>query len=73
MDPKNELIDGEVDEFEDEEGEDSLEYVETEPVLAYSRMKNDINEILLNDSVSCIKADHKVNLIIQIKDHFKKY
>jgi hypothetical protein len=42
----------------DEEEEE--EYVEAEPVLAYSRMKNDINKILQNDSVSCIKADHKV-------------
>ena len=39
---------------------DEEEYVEAEPVLAYSRMKNDINKILQNDSVSCIKADHKV-------------
>lgn len=45
---------------EDEENSEGSEYVETEPILAYSRMKNDINEILQNDSVSCIKADHKV-------------
>lgn len=42
------------------EGDEEEEYVEAEPVLAYSRMKNDINKILQNDSVSCIKADHKV-------------
>ena len=40
--------------------EESLEYVETEPVLAYTRMKNDIHEILTKDSVSCIRSDHKV-------------
>ena len=48
-------------EKEDEEEEEEEEYAEAEPVLTYSRMKNDINEILLNDSVSCIKAGHKVN------------
>ena len=45
--------------------EEEEEYVEAEPVLAYSRMKNDINKILQNDSVSCIKADHKVKFSIQ--------
>jgi hypothetical protein len=45
---------------EGDEEEEEEEYVEAEPVLAYSRMKNDINKILQNDSVSCIKADHKV-------------
>jgi hypothetical protein len=46
------------EEIDDEEEE---EYAEAEPVLTYVRMKNDINEILQKDSVSCIKADHKVN------------
>jgi hypothetical protein len=44
----------EVDEEEEEEG------YEAEPVLAYSRMKNDIEKLMQNDSVSCIKAGHKV-------------
>jgi hypothetical protein len=48
----------EQEEAEDEEEEE--EYAEAEPVLTYVRMKNDINEILQKDSVSCIKADHKV-------------
>ena len=43
-----------------EEDEESLEYIETEPVLAYTRMKNDIIDILEKDSVSCIRSDHKV-------------
>jgi hypothetical protein len=43
--------------------EDDDEYVEAEPVLAYSRMENkmDITQITQDDAVSCIKADHKVN------------
>ena len=49
-----------VDEAEDEENSESSDYVETEPILAYSRMKNDIIAILEKDSVSCIRADHKV-------------
>ena len=53
-------IENEANEEENEDEEDE-EYAEAEPVLTYSRMKNDINEILLNDSVSCIKAGHKVN------------
>ncbi len=43
-----------------EQDEENLEYIEIEPVLAYTRMKNDVNEILLKDSVSCIRSDHKV-------------
>ena len=43
-----------------EEDDESLEYIETEPVLAYTRMKNDIIDILEKDSVSCIRSDHKV-------------
>ena len=52
----------EVDEEDDEQDDEEEEYAEAEPVLTYSRMKNDINEILLHDSVSCIKAGHKVRL-----------
>lgn len=47
---------------DNDKDDDSLEYIETEPVLAYSRMKNDIIEIIEKDSVSCIRSDHKVNL-----------
>ena len=50
----------EEDEEEDEEEEEEESYAEAEPVLTYIRMKNDINDILQKDSVSCIKADHKV-------------
>ena len=46
-------------EGEEEDEEDYAE--EAEPILAYTRMKNDINEILQQDSVSCIKAGHRVN------------
>ena len=61
---------GEVDEDDDE-------YVEAEPVLAYTRMKNDmgITQIMHEDAVSCIKADHKIIVIgthcgkIHIMDH----
>ena len=45
---------------EEEEEEEEEDYEEAEPVLAYSRMKNDFNEILTKDSVSCIKAGSKV-------------
>jgi hypothetical protein len=45
----------------EEEEEEEEEYAEAEPVLTYSRMKNDVNEILTQDSVSCIKAGHKVS------------
>jgi vacuolar protein sorting-associated protein 41 len=54
---------------------DSLEYVETEPVLAYARMKNDATEILQKDSLSCIRAGHKIIVIgthwgqVYIMDH----
>jgi hypothetical protein len=47
----------EVDEGEQDEDEEGYE---AEPVLAYSRMKNDIEKLMQNDSVSCIKAGHKV-------------
>jgi hypothetical protein len=37
------------------------EYVEeAEPILSYTRMKNDVLKILEQDSVSCIRAGHKV-------------
>jgi hypothetical protein len=49
------------DEDGEEEEEEEEEYAEAEPVLTYSRMKNDVNEILTQDSVSCIKAGHKVS------------
>jgi len=39
--------------------EDSLEYIEAEPVLTYILMKNDIIDILQKDSVSCIRSSHK--------------
>lgn len=42
---------------EDEEEEYAEE---AEPILAYTRMKNDITQILQQDSVSCIRAGHKV-------------
>ncbi|CAF0718867.1 unnamed protein product [Brachionus calyciflorus] len=64
-------VDGE--EYEDEEEES--DYAEAEPVLAYSRMRNDVTTILQNDSVSCIKADHKILVIgthwgrVHIMDH----
>ena len=45
---------------EEEVEDDEEEEEEPEPRLAYSRMKNDINEILKSDSVSCIKANYKV-------------
>lgn len=45
---------------EEEEDDDEEEYEEAEPVLAYSRMKNDFVNILAKDSVSCIKAGSKV-------------
>ena len=45
----------------EEEMEDEEEYVEeAEPILSYSRMKNDVLKILEQDSVSCIRAGHKV-------------
>ena len=49
-----------LDEEEVEDDEEEEEEEEPEPRLAYSRMKNDINEILKSDSVSCIKANYKV-------------
>ena len=52
--------DNEDEEEDEEEEEEEEEYAEAEPVLTYSRMKNDVNEILTQDSVSCIKAGHKV-------------
>lgn len=45
---------------ENAEEQEEDDYEEAEPVLAYSRMKNDFNEILTKDSVSCIKAGSKV-------------
>jgi hypothetical protein len=60
----------------EQEGDaESLESIETEPVLTYSRMKNDVSEILKNDSVSCIRTDHKILVLgthwgrIHIMDH----
>lgn len=61
--------------FEENEEEEEEEYIESEPVLAYYRMKNSLTEILQNDSVSCIKASHKMLIIgthwgkIHIMDH----
>lgn len=52
---ESKLLDEEEVEDDEEEEEE-----EPEPRLAYSRMKNDINEILKSDSVSCIKANYKV-------------
>ena len=46
--------------LEDEEEEEEEEYFESEPILSYLRMKNDIPKILQKDSVSCIKAGLKV-------------
>jgi len=43
----------------DAEDEESLEYIEAEPVLTYILMKNDITEIVQKDSVSCIRASHR--------------
>lgn len=62
-------------ENENEADAESLEYIETEPVLTYSRMKNDVAEILKSDSVSCIRTDHKILVLgthwgrIHIMDH----
>ena len=57
---QSEGIEEEDDDVEDEEDEEEEEYAEAEPVLTYSRMKNDVQDILTQDSVSCIKAGHKV-------------
>ena len=56
---EKEILDEKLDDVEGEGEEEEEE--EQEPRLAYSRMKNDINEILKNDSVSCIKANDKVS------------
>ncbi len=52
-------------EEEEEEDEEMEDFEEAEPVLSYTRMKNDFNQILTNDSVSCIKAGSKVILDFQ--------
>jgi hypothetical protein len=55
---------------EDDEEEDEENYEEAEPILAYDRMRNDFLDILQKDSVSCIKAGHKVGLkIFKIKSN----
>lgn len=46
---------------EGEEEDDDEEYEEAEPVLTYSRMKNDFKQIFVKDSVTCIKAASKVS------------
>ena len=48
------------EEGEEGEEEEEEEYVESEPILSYLRMKNDIPKILQKDSVSCIKAGLKI-------------
>ncbi|RMZ96279.1 vacuolar sorting-associated 41 -like protein [Brachionus plicatilis] len=61
-----------VQEIEDEEESD---YAEAEPVLAYSRIKNDVLGIIESDSVSCIKADRKFLIVgthwgrVHVLDH----
>lgn len=56
-------------------GDDEDNYEESEPILAYIRMKNDVNQILQNDSFSCIKAGHKILILgthwgkVHIMDH----
>ena len=64
---KNENVEDEEQGEEEDDDEDEEEYAEAEPVLTYSRMKNDVNDILTNDSVSCIKAGHKVKSKFKIK------
>ena len=70
-----EQVEDQTEELGEEEEEDEEEYAEAEPVLTYSRMKNDVNDILTNDSVSCIKAGHKIIVLgthfgrIHIMDH----
>ena len=58
---EKEILDEKLDDVEGEGEEEEEEEEEQEPRLAYSLMKNDINEILKNDSVSCIKANDKVS------------
>jgi hypothetical protein len=53
-------VGGSASQPESEGDDESLEYIETEPVLTYTRMKNDVNEIVQSDSLSCIKSNHKV-------------
>jgi hypothetical protein len=49
------------------EEEDDDEFAEeAEPILAYTRMKNDVLTILEQDSVSCIKAGHRVNNLLHL-------
>lgn len=59
----------------DEVEEEEEEYIESEPILSYLRMKNDIAKILQKDSVSCIKAGLKIIVLgthwgqVYILDH----
>jgi hypothetical protein len=53
-------VGGSASQPESEGDDESLEYIETEPVLTYTRMKNDVNEIVQADSLSCIRSNHKV-------------
>ena len=61
--PKEE-VEVEVEENEDgeeeEEEEEEEESIESEPILSYARMKNDVLGILNDDSVSCIRAGSKI-------------
>jgi hypothetical protein len=54
---EDDIDEGEVIDEEDEYAE------EAEPILAYTRMKNDVLDILQQDSVSCIKAGHRVTTL----------
>lgn len=58
----------EIEEVEEEEEES--DYAEAEPVLAYSRIKNDVLGIIEKDSVSCIKADRKVEFKFIVNKNF---
>lgn len=55
---------------EEEEEEEESDYAEAEPVLAYSRIKNDVLGIIEKDSVSCIKADRKVEFKFIVNKNF---
>ena len=63
---KEPFDEGSLEEGEEEEDE---EYIESEPILSYLRMKNDIPKILQKDSVSCIKAGLKVIPVLYPPGH----
>ena len=64
-----------VMERDEEDEESSCDEIITEPVLTYSRMRNDVADILRNDSVSCIRTGRKILFVgthegrVHIMDH----